>query len=126
MKNILALLLFFMLFFPRKPSQPCILDCHIESDKIIVILNEEYDIDTIKDGRVGNTYFAKYYTDNFEIARYKNVTKITITNKETVFEDGCFYWIEISWYGGYVKSLSKIENGHFIVENEEYFNRRGI
>lgn len=123
-KLLIAILFLILFLISCTRSALCILDCHIESDDIIICLNTKYKIGEIQGGAVGDLEFAKHQTDNFIINRNKNDVTIMIKNKQSiVFDDGIFYKIYIQWYGGYVESLSKFENGKFIVGNENYFDK---
>lgn len=96
----------------------------MESDNIIILLNANYKIAEFQGGAVGELEFAKYHTDNFTIKRNKDIIYITIKNDQSIFyEDNCFYKIYIQWYGGWVESLSRFNNGKFIIEDEDYFNK---
>lgn len=122
----LLISILFLIFFLTSCKQfaPCILDCHIEFDNIKIILNSNYKVGNIQGGAVGDLEFAKHNSDSFVITRNKNDVTIMVNNNQSiVFDDGSFYKIYIQWYGGYVESLSKFENGRFIIENEEYFNK---
>lgn len=122
-KVLIGILFFAFVCASCKPSKPCILDCHLESDEIIVILNSRYRIGEIHFGAVGDVEFSKYHTDNYSIDKDEETIKIKIQNNQSIFEDGVFYKIKIEWYGGWVESLSKFENGIFIFENEEFHHR---
>ncbi len=122
-KFFIVILFFVFVCASCKPSKPCILDCHLESDEIIVILNSRYRIGEIYFGAVGDVEFSKYHTDNYSIDKDEETIKIKIQNNQPTFENGVFYKIYIQWYGGWVESLSKFENGRFIIENEEFHNR---
>lgn len=122
-KVVIGILFFAFICNSCKPSKPCILDCHLEKDEIIVILNSRYRIGEIHFGAVGDVEFSKYHTDNYSIDKDEETIKIKIQNNQPTFENGLFYKIKIAWYGGWVESLSKFEKGRFIIENEEYHNR---
>ena len=122
-KVLIGILSFVFVCTSCKPSKPCILDCHLESDEIIVTLNSRYKIGEIHTGYVGDIGFSKYHSDNYSIDKDEETIKIKIQNNQPTFENGLFYKIYIQWYGGWVESLSKFENGKFIIENEEYHNR---
>ena len=122
-KKLLIILSLTIGFISCKRSNHCILDCHLESNNIVVVLNSSYKIGRIKGGAVGETEFAEYHTDNFDVSREEEEIKITIRGNESVFENGAFYKIYISWYGGWIETLSKFDNGSFVIEDEDYFNK---
>lgn len=125
-RKLLIPILFIIILNSCARLKPCLLECYTSSNEIIVILNSKYKIGDIKGGAIEDVEFANFYTDNFTISRDQSQIKIVITNENFVFENGKFYKLYVSWFGGSVETIAEYQDGHFIINWEEYHNLRGI
>ena len=123
-RKLLVLLVILLLFVSckRKPSEPCIIDCYVESDSVVICLNNQYKVGYIFAGGVGELWFAEGLTDNYKITKDEKITTIIIKNNYCIFKEGNDYRIGVEWSGGgSVETWSTFKNKKFIsFGNEKY------
>ncbi|MBR5645955.1 MAG: hypothetical protein IKX23_04880 [Treponema sp.] len=123
---LLVILLLLCVSCKRKPSEPCIIDCYVESDSVVICLNNQYKVGYIFAGGVGELEFCEGLSEDYEIIIDKDVTKVIIKNDGIIFKDGSDYRIWVESYTGSAKTWSTFNNNKFVPigYEEAYFGSK--